>query len=449
MSTVLFTSAGTSDPIRGEHDGPVLHILRHYRPDAVFILLTPEIYELGKKDNRLEKIKTHMADSWGYSPEITVYGLDNMDDPSSLDELDESVTRAFKECVAKWSDSKILINISSGTPQIKTLLFNIAVDVRFRAEAIQVKNYEKAAGSSERTNGGAYDIDCEIEFNEDELDNAVNRCVETKLVAVKRQHVINQIKALLEKREFTSLSELREFIPENLLPLIDHLSERSKLNRKKAAELAKNITLDFELYPKTKNELVKTNLQRDAYQEISEYALIVKNLQRTGKLSEFILRMEPLVCYLQRVLVDEYLFSNYRFALGDVLSRDGRYFLPDRLDAISPMLYQRLGVELGSDLKMCNVNTYLLNGFLAMDRHIPENASKLFSLYEGPLKEVRNAAAHDLSVTTEAGIKAMSGVGSDELMSLIEKAIQEIFPQCNPAVFNVYDRCIRYIIQKL
>lgn len=32
---ILFTCMGTSDPVRGYRDGPMLHILRWYRPERV------------------------------------------------------------------------------------------------------------------------------------------------------------------------------------------------------------------------------------------------------------------------------------------------------------------------------------------------------------------------------------------------------------------------------
>ena len=41
---VLFTPVGDTDPVRGYHDGGMLHILRHYAPvDRVFVFLTKEM----------------------------------------------------------------------------------------------------------------------------------------------------------------------------------------------------------------------------------------------------------------------------------------------------------------------------------------------------------------------------------------------------------------------
>ena len=46
MKQILFSCIGTSDPLRGEHDGPMLHILRQYRPESVWLFLTSEIQSL-------------------------------------------------------------------------------------------------------------------------------------------------------------------------------------------------------------------------------------------------------------------------------------------------------------------------------------------------------------------------------------------------------------------
>ncbi len=58
MKQILFSCVGTTDPVRGEHDGPILHILRHYRPESVLLFLTPEIRELAETDDRFGKTGT-------------------------------------------------------------------------------------------------------------------------------------------------------------------------------------------------------------------------------------------------------------------------------------------------------------------------------------------------------------------------------------------------------
>lgn len=43
MPDILFTCAGTTDPVRGGHDGGILHVVRHYRPEKVYLFLSKEM----------------------------------------------------------------------------------------------------------------------------------------------------------------------------------------------------------------------------------------------------------------------------------------------------------------------------------------------------------------------------------------------------------------------
>lgn len=42
---ILFSPVGGTDPIKYLHDGSMLHICRHYRPDEVVLYMSKEIME--------------------------------------------------------------------------------------------------------------------------------------------------------------------------------------------------------------------------------------------------------------------------------------------------------------------------------------------------------------------------------------------------------------------
>ena len=46
QETILFSCLGSTDPVRGEHDGAMLHIARHYKPDRI---LRSEERRVGKE----------------------------------------------------------------------------------------------------------------------------------------------------------------------------------------------------------------------------------------------------------------------------------------------------------------------------------------------------------------------------------------------------------------
>lgn len=42
---ILFAPVGTTDPVRGFRDGPILQIIRHYHPQKVLLYYTQEMQE--------------------------------------------------------------------------------------------------------------------------------------------------------------------------------------------------------------------------------------------------------------------------------------------------------------------------------------------------------------------------------------------------------------------
>ena len=64
---------GTSDPVRGYHDGPMLHIIRHYRPEVICVFLSGEAAALDGCGARLDTVLSHVQNNWGgYEPELRV-----------------------------------------------------------------------------------------------------------------------------------------------------------------------------------------------------------------------------------------------------------------------------------------------------------------------------------------------------------------------------------------
>ena len=51
---VLFSNVGFTDPINDNHDGPLLHIVRKYRPKKIYLFITDEVKHF-KHDEICEK----------------------------------------------------------------------------------------------------------------------------------------------------------------------------------------------------------------------------------------------------------------------------------------------------------------------------------------------------------------------------------------------------------
>lgn len=451
MEQVLFSCVGTTDPVRGEHDGGLLHILRHYRPKAVCIFMTPEIALLDEKDHRYQKMLAHIKQHWdGYAPDLISVKAE-VKDASDLDELDKPLQQAMETLRQRYPGAEILINISSGTPQMQMILSQMVLDLRYRTRGIQVKNFERKAGTTERTNSRYFDIDTELELAEleESSPDAPNRCVEPELFPMRREMQWQEIKALLERRDYTAIQSMRGCLPNELMQLVKHLAARNQLQTQEAHKLARGLSLPFSLYP------IKPAPGRDSgkYKEISEYFLVMKNLQYTHRYTDFVLRLNPFTIRLQAAALDTALQNCFGYSLSALLydvRPNHPLFSVDALQAKSPALYQYLCNEFAARNLSAPQNRepsiLLYNTLLSWFSEVPGPVKQLFSTCE-TLNQKRNAAAHQLFNLTDADIQSCINMSCAELVRRIEQAIIQIYPECDPTIFNLYERCEKYIKQ--
>lgn len=446
MKQILFSCVGTSDPVRGEHDGPMLHILRHYRPTRAVLFFTPEIEALAAKDGRFEKTERWIWDHWGGYRPCFQHIRSSVTHAHDLDALDRPLHEAVALLSRENPDAEILINVSSGTPQMQMILSQLVMDTRYRARGIQVSNFENRSGRAQRTNDRAYDVELELECNEDELPEAENRCVEPEMYAIRREYLRRQIWVLLDKRNFEAVEQLSDSLPEELGHLARHLAARSRLQGTEALRRARELKqLPFRLYSYKSGS-------RGEYSQVCEYYLLMKNLVRAGNYTEFLLHMEPLTLTLQLALLDRLLLRHdCRIDAFFPREKGRRFFVPEKLQTALPELFRHYVARAQArhwELVRREPSTILCDELLSWFPALPEKAKQLFSHYD-LLKDLRNQLAHTLSTVTEAEVKAACQVGTAKLLEEIEGTIISCYPVCDPVIFSVYDKSIDYIKHNL
>ena len=191
---ILFTPAGDTDPVRGFHDGAILHILRHYPADKVILFLTKDMEE---KEDEMHCYTRGIA---SVAPDVTVEILrSGITEPQKYEKL-TAIQDAFASAYDAHPEAEWLLNVSSGTPQIKTVMALLALDYP-RTKAIQVSSPE---GKSNRDNQPCETADELIEMldcNEDAEPGAVNRCEEPPLLLLKRHGLLRQVTSLVRNYE--------------------------------------------------------------------------------------------------------------------------------------------------------------------------------------------------------------------------------------------------------
>lgn len=156
--------------------------------------------------------------------------------------------------------------------------------------------------------------------------------------------------------------------------------------------------------------------------------------------------MEPLTLRLQETLLNQLLPRRYGYDLIHVQSKyGGRMKIePGLMQEKMPELYDRLYVTGTWECRPSDLSTWFCDDILDFLSTQPEETKTYFRCY-ADLKEVRNGLAHRLCAVTADEIRAACGKTPEQIISLIERCILLLFPACDPEVFHIYERIIRYI----
>lgn len=446
MDDILFSCVGTSDPVRGERDGGILHIMRYYHPKKVYLFMSSEMSGYERDRHYFEKTFQYVRTHWTfegkpYCPEKDICHS-GLDDVSKLDLVEKPLQSYFEQAVRENPDCRILINLSSGTPQMKSIMSYLAIESLHSVLGIQVDNPEQKSGDTPRSNSKNYDIDDELEGNVDELPEFLrNRTSEPKMIALQNQNRRQQMLTLLKRRDYDAMLTIAQNLPQPLPLLVAHLAARNSLRMQEAYELSRKLPdLGFPLYlPKTAPE---------AYRELSEYYLLLRNLQLTGRYSEFVLRLNPFLTELLLAMLKQTRYASLIRASGNrVLVALDKLENPAERSAIERELNGSVNPNSSFSVHLGVVM------MVTADVLSKEQADFLQACDNLNMKQ-RNAAAHQLHAVQEEDIERdceyvkhfRPAAIVQQLGSLLKWAYPEV---CDMTLYRVYDRCEDYIRKHL
>jgi CRISPR type III-A/MTUBE-associated protein Csm6 len=163
--------------MRDCYDGSLLHIVRHYRPDAVILYLTAEMCRYQSTDERYTRALELMDIP---QDNIQLIERPELTAPHEYDFF----YHEFREVLASIREGhegespRLLLNVSSGTPAMKSALIVLNALNEFSMEAIQVKTPN--AGSNKNKLHDDASVDDQWENNLDNEPDALNRCIIVK-----------------------------------------------------------------------------------------------------------------------------------------------------------------------------------------------------------------------------------------------------------------------------
>ncbi|NLL52655.1 MAG: hypothetical protein GX207_07730 [Peptococcaceae bacterium] len=428
LKRVLFSTLGMTDPMKNDFDGPMLHILRHYRPQKVYLFMTKRVCELAEQDNRYRLQIEYLCKQENFNCEIIELRYENIDKPQQFDLFYPLFEKELIKIHQENPSSQLLINLSSGTPQMKSTCHLLALTLGFPVVPIQVTT------PNEQENYGMPIFDVDLHWKNN-LDNhpdmgIKNRCTVVEFTNLRylflREAAINYIRAFEYKAAFTVLQPVREFVSASALHLLQAAVYRKNMELSAAEKEAR--LAGYDLFPVKSGDV----------EELFEYLLVLQIQQQTGDLMNFVRGISPALSKLFEGFLEE---KCRRKVKTDYCYRSGRnrdiYKISREKLAREPALlacydrcfesqYQDSFLACSSLLPMIIFDCGA--GGAYADPEVVERAEKLRAVEE----EIRNTAAHTITAVTEKQFTKIAGLSSKQVMEMLVWFFEKTYPQHIP-----------------
>ena len=459
---ILLTFAGNTDPTRGEHDGPIIHICRYYKPDKIYLILTKEMEERNEKPYNIYEraIKENLKD---YNPKIIAIKT-GIKDAHHFDIYFNSIYETFETIKKDEKDAEIYLNMTSGTSQMTTNLLMYYIDsLDLNLIPIQVETYKKQSNQSEENNKTVdkhYDVEAEAICNLDnEEKTRTYRIVEPDLKKYSRILTKNQIEKLLEQYKYEAISELlkRNIFDKNLElnTLVNFAIERTNL---KGLDCNKKLnSLNNKDYNKLYYFTKDKNITRipDWYQIVDFFSL-ANIKQKTEDISSYTLMLEPIVVKIYLSILKDLMGKN----LDELFKRDSNGYKIElkRLEnGLEEMIKEDLNrdslkdnVYISTQVLVSTIKYYLKNNINLANYMNVEYFNNLAETL-AKMKTVRNTLAHELKSISREDFNKESKTTVEQINSKILDFFNKFYTPLGykREMVDIYDNINKEIVKLL
>lgn len=436
---ILFTPVGDTDPVRGYHDGGMLHILRHYAPvDRIFVFLTKEMEDKEAESECYTKGIQKVA------PQCKIEFIrSGITEPHIYESL-TLLQDVFQEKYEQYPNKEWLLNLSSGTPQIKTVIGLIGLDYP-ETKAIQVLTPGKSSNSKnhpEETPGLVEMLDC----NDDNDPAAPNRCKEAKLSLLKKHSVKWQIISLVENYEYEGALQL--------------LRQNRHLFSDISEKLLRHAVCRRNLMWRDANKIISSYKGSPLISkagDFEEFFRVMELRQRKKQLSEFIIKISPILKELGEIYLKN--ISGFDINSCGQKRRDVFRINRNRMEKNHPQMLSFIEKEIGNKLKdgplYYNIMVYMCEYFREYEYKNDKKHNQLTDIFlrlRNVEKKVRNPVAHEITNMDEEKIQRLTaenvgkGLKSKDILRLLHEAVKIVRGQ---DILWDYDELNNFIIDSL
>lgn len=446
MKTILFSPVGSTDPISGQHDGALLHITRIYRPDLIYLYMSKEMCELEDRDSRYTYCLDKLKELCGMDFEVRVIRRPELVDVHIFDTFLDEFQKIITGILSENEECELLLNVSSGTPAMKSALQVIAAMSEKNKIPVQVASPKKAYNDSREDVKGEYLVDLQWELNEDNAEDYENRCTVSSSInmaaRMKKEIIKKHINAYDYVAALAIAEDMEGFISEDAIRLMKAGVSRLRLDRNTCDKLMANDSYD--IFPFKGREECR----------IVEYIILQYLKLKKDEYIDFVRGMSPLIF----------------IAVIRIIEKTCGYDL-DNITYLDPEM-QKKGIftrrwkpaaETDSDILKAGIEVRR-NGFVSNDQFVKllnsiSSDKEVLALVE-ELREIekllRNPVAHNIASVSPTVIKEFTanksrknGYSANDIMNMLVKLVRKAGINIKKEDFSSYDRMNREIENRL
>lgn len=439
---ILFSPVGGTDPIRYLRDGSMLHICRHYKPDIVYLYLSKEMLDNHRLDDRYRYTINRLGEWLHHDFEIHLIERENLVDVQRPDLFYEDFSQEIRRIEKTMEKGdELLLNMASGTPGMKSALMVIATLAEYKYKTIQVDSPQKGI-NAEYEQRDPYDREVNWELDQDNEENADNRCVEIhcrNLVQMLKQDMIKKhIRAFDYPAAVAVAEEIRESIPREAYTLLRIANARVRLDHREISKL--NSQAHYDIFP----------VQDGKYLKMVEYALVLRLKNQKQEYADLSRGITPLVLDLLECILKRQ--CGIRLEDYCTLRKNGLFWDLQKMEKDETGRAVKGALEKGYENR---------GGFRegpvysdALRVIIQERATNLeLKKQVGEIVDIehfaRNMAAHEIVSVTEEWVRKRTGKTPEQIFEIIIYLMKEAGINMTEQVLTSYETMNAQIEQML
>ncbi|EGQ0309665.1 type III-A CRISPR-associated CARF protein Csm6 [Staphylococcus pseudintermedius] len=286
---VLFSPIGNTDPWNHNYDGAMLHIVRHYKPEYVYLYFTESIWK------GTERIPGRKSFDWesivqSVSPTTKVkLIIENITHEHDFDSYKETFHDHIQQIRDSHDEPEILLNVTSGTPQMESTLCLEYITYPEQKLCIQVAAPDPSNNGMRHFANPNRQLEELAEVNQREL-NAATRSRVINIISFREAMIRSQLKELIKHYDYEAAYHLINENPE---------FRNSKILKEELLALTKQIKTHT-VFP----EIMEKYTNKDLQKVLLHYLLLNMRYKRQD-VAETLIRVKSIAEYILRYYIDQ------------------------------------------------------------------------------------------------------------------------------------------------